>query len=57
MKHLTIREQLMAERQMREAQGAELTKAKADADYIAMMTGVELEQNTEQEGHVDERKV
>lgn len=42
---------------MREAQGAELTKTKADADYIAMMTGVELEQETKQEGQADERKV
>ncbi len=43
MKYLSIKEQLRLERRNNEAQNAATVKTKADLDYMAMMTGVELE--------------
>lgn len=45
MKHLGLREQLQIERRKNEALEAELLRTKANADYIAMMTGVDVEES------------
>lgn len=47
MKYLSVKEQLRAERRKNEAREAENAKTKADIDYVAMMSGVELEVETE----------
>lgn len=44
MKHLGLREQLQAERRRSEALEAELLLTKANADYIAMMTDVDIDE-------------
>lgn len=43
MKYLNHEEQLRRERRKYEELAAQTTKQKADLDYIAMMSGVELE--------------
>lgn len=49
MKYRTTAEQLRIERRKNDALQAQLIKTKADLDYIAMMSDVELETNTEDE--------
>lgn len=49
MKHLGIREQLQRERRKNDALRAELLRAKANTDYIAMMTGVDVDETAEDE--------
>ncbi len=49
MKYRTTAEQLRIERRKNDALQAQLIKTKADLDYIAMMSDVELETNTESE--------
>lgn len=44
MKHLGLREQLLFERRKSEALEAELLLTKANADYIAMMTDVDIDE-------------
>lgn len=51
MKYLGIREQLQRERRKNDALRAELLRTKANTDYIAMMTGVDVDEPVE-----DERK-
>lgn len=47
MKYLSVKEQLRAERRKNEAREAENAQTKADIEYVAMMSGVELEIETE----------
>lgn len=51
MKYLGIRDQLQQERRKNDALRAELLRTKANTDYIAMMTGVDVDEPVE-----DERK-
>ena len=48
MKYLNHEEQLRRERRKYEELAAQTAKQKADLDYIAMMSGVELEAETEE---------
>ncbi len=48
MKYLSVREQLRNERRKSEESVAASVQNKADIDYVAMMSGVELETNTEE---------
>lgn len=43
MQYLSLKEQLLKERQKNAALSAEAAKNRADTDYIAMMCDVELE--------------
>lgn len=43
MQYLSLKEQLLKERQKNAALGAEAAKNTADIDYIAMMCDIELE--------------
>lgn len=54
MKYLSIKDQLRLERLKNEANSAETAKTKADLDYMAMMTGVELETETTEVKRNDE---
>ena len=47
MKYLNHEEQLRRERRKNEELAAQTAKQKADLDYIAMMSGVELEETEE----------
>ncbi len=47
MKYLNLKEQLRQERRKYEELAAQAAQQKADLDYIAMMSGVELEIETE----------
>ena len=49
MKHLGLREQLQIERRKNDALRSELLRTKANTDYIAMMTGVDVDDTTEDE--------
>lgn len=49
MKHLGLREQLQIERSKNDALRVELLRTKANTDYIAMMTGVDVDDTTEDE--------
>lgn len=43
MQYLSIKDQLLIERKKNAALAAEVAKNKADTDYIAMMSDIELE--------------
>ena len=47
MQHLTIKDQLREERGQNEALAAKTEKQKADLDYVAMMTGIDLDTEDE----------
>ena len=47
MKYLTIEDQLRQERRKNEALAAQIAKQQADLDYTAMMSGVDLDTETE----------
>ena len=49
MKYLGLREQLRIERRKNDALRSELLRAKANTDYIAMMTGVDVDETAEDE--------
>ena len=49
LKYKTTKEQLIEERNKNTQLRAELYKATADVEYIAMMTDIELEEETESE--------
>ncbi len=49
MKYLGLREQLRIERRKNDALCSELLRAKANTDYIAMMTGVDVDETAEDE--------
>lgn len=54
MKYISIRESLLAERRKNAALRAETDKNTANIDYIAMMTDVELTDNSEEVSHNEE---
>lgn len=47
MKYLGLREQLQIERRKNDILRSELLRTKANADYIAMMTGVDVDEAVE----------
>ena len=49
MKYLGLREQLQIERRKNDILRSELLRTKANADYIAMMTGVDVDETAEDE--------
>lgn len=49
MKIVSIKEQLIKARRENEKLKAELAKANADTQYIAMMTDIELEEDTDEQ--------
>lgn len=53
MKHISLKEQLREAMREKEALKAENKKLKADLEYIAMMTDVELEQEKEDAENVE----
>lgn len=55
MRYVSLKDQLLKERQKNAALRAEAAKNAADIDYIAMMCDVELE-NTEENGMHDENE-
>jgi|GEM_PF-7090052 len=54
MKYLNHEEQLRQERRKYEALAAQTAKQQADLDYVAMMSGVDLDPETEEENSNDE---
>lgn len=54
MKYLTVEDQLKKERRKNEALQAQLLKATADLDYVAMMSDIDLE--TEEPQEVDKNE-
>lgn len=50
MKHLSLKHQLLQERVRNEELAAQAEKQKADLDYVAMMSGVDLDTNNEPTG-------
>jgi len=54
MKYLSIQEVLLAERRKNAAMRAETDRNTANIDYIAMMTDIELVDNSEEEVHNEE---
>ena len=53
-KKKTIQEQLVEERNKNEALNAQLIKTRADMEYIAMMTDVDIDDEEEVEGYAEE---
>lgn len=56
MKYLNHKDQLREERRKYEELAAKAAKQQADLDYIAMMSGVELEIETEVNGNDEVRQ-
>lgn len=49
-KHKNIQEQIVEERRKNEALLSEMLKAKADMEYLAMMSDIELDEEEEEDG-------
>lgn len=56
--HMTLREQLVKERQKNAALQAQIEKAGSDIAYLAMMSNVEIEQEeTEVQGYGEKEQI